>query len=132
MTASEAVLLDANVLIALSFVDHVHRERAATWLRGVPRFATTPITQGSLARFAVRVATPQHAKDLLTLLSENERHEFWADDVELSADTLRGVTSHAQVADAYLAGLAAARSTRLATFDGGLRRLRPDVVDVVP
>ena len=130
-TVTEPVLIDANVLIALSFADHLHHERAVAWLGSRRTFATTPSVQGSLIRFAVRVASPTHAGDLIDLLAAHGRHVFWPDDVGYTRSMLRGVTGHSQVTDAYLAEIAVAHATRLATFDQGLAALRPDAVELV-
>ena len=125
------VLLDANVLIALCFSDHEHHERAVTWLGSRRVFASTPSTQGSLVRFALRLATPAHAGDLIEHLSANPRHEMWPDDLPYSRSLLRGVLGHRRATDAYLAEIADAREATLATFDAGLKLLRPTSVDLI-
>ncbi len=129
--ASEAILLDANVLIAASASDHEHHGRARRLLSGGRQFATCPSTQGSLIRFIVRVASVSHALDALSMLAANSQHEFWPDAAPYDATVLRDVTGHRQVIDAYLAELAANHQSRLATFDRGLALLRPDVVELV-
>lgn len=126
-----SVLLDANVLIALSFFDHEHHERAVNWLGSRRAFASTPSTQGSLVRFALRIATPAHAGDLIEHLSANPRHEMWPDDLAYSRRLLRGVIGHRQATDAYLAEIARARKATLATFDSGLKLLRPTSVELI-
>lgn len=130
-STTEAVLLDANVLIAVSVLDHEHHLVARTWLGGTRRFATCPSTQGSLVRYLVRVASTDHALDALALIKGNERHEFWADDAPYDRRLLSGVIGHRQVTEAYLAASAARRGTRLATFDRGLAVLRPEHVLLV-
>lgn len=129
--ASEAILLDANVLIAASVSDHEHHARAREWLSAGRRFASCPSTQGSLIRFIVRVASIDHALDAISMLATNEQHEFWPDAAPYDATVLRNVSGHRQVTDAYLAALAARHQSRLATFDRGLSLLRPDVVELV-
>jgi len=48
-------LLDANVLTALLVDDHVHHQAAENWFAGMTgKFATCPITQGSLMRLLIR------------------------------------------------------------------------------
>lgn len=128
---SDAILLDANVLIAASVTDHEHHERARRWFTAGRRFATCPSTQGSLIRFIIRVASTDHAIDALAILTANERHEFWPDDAPYDATVLRDVIGHRQVTDAYLAVLATRKHSRLVTFDRGLSILRPDVVDLI-
>jgi len=130
--SSEAILLDANVLIAASVVDHEHHRRARDWLGTVRHFATCPTTQGSLARYLVRVAGTDHAAEALKLINDNMRHEFWPDDAPYDAHVLAGVVGHRQVTDAYLVACAARRETQVATFDRGLGLLRPADTLLVP
>lgn len=127
-------LLDSNVLIALVVADHVHHSAAEAWLVQVPqRFATCPITQGSLVRLLLRKGQSTGlAHALLAALSEDRRHEFWPDTLSYLDVPLTGVVGHRQVTDAYLAQLARTRGGRLATFDLGLAQLHRDVGDVVP
>jgi toxin-antitoxin system PIN domain toxin len=127
------VLLDANVLIALVVADHVHHDAAETWLAGFSgAFATCPITEGSLVRLLIRDGEKAHlAVSVVREISENSRHEFWADSVSYSDVTMKGVIGHRQVTDAYLASLARSRGGRLATFDGGLAALHADVADLL-
>lgn len=129
------VLLDANVLIALVVADHVHHDAAEAWLGGAAdrRFATCPITEGSLVRLLVREGQPADAaKAVLVALAGNPRHEFWPDGVPYRDVPMNGVIGHRQVTDAYLAQLARSRESRLATFDQGMAKLHADVVDLVP
>jgi uncharacterized protein len=129
---SEAVLLDANVLIAISVSDHEHHRRSREWLGRSRRFATCPSTQGSLVRYLVRVATTDHALEVLRLLTASDRHEFWPDDAPFDAATLANVIGHRQVTDAYLARTAHRRHTRVATLDQGLALLRPQDALLIP
>ncbi len=122
---SEVALIDANVLIALSFADHEHHVRARAWL-GERRFATTPTVQGALVRYATRVATPAHAAAVLDALNGHDRHEFWPDDVPFDREVLRGVMGHRQVTDVYITAIAVRHGARVATFDAGLSALRPE------
>ena len=64
------VLLDGNVLIAITITGHVHHEVAARWFADSQAgHATTPITQGTLIRTVIRLgATPQE------YLAETARH----------------------------------------------------------
>lgn len=127
-------LLDANVLIALVVADHVHHSAADAWLAGTDdAFATCPITEGSLVRLLLREGqSAATAQAVVTALAESPRHEFWADDLPYRDVPLAGVIGHRQVTDAYLAQLARARKSRLASFDQGLATLQHDVVDLVP
>ena len=127
------VLLDGNVLIAVTISNHVHHGAAADWLANlsVP-YATTPITQGTLLRSAIRLgATPTEAVEVLESLTQSGRHVFWADTEPYSRVMMAEVTSHADVTDAYLAALARRNDGRLATFDRRLGARHPDSVDVI-
>lgn len=128
-------LLDGNVLIALTVIDHLHHSAAESWLAAQPSmtFATTPITQGTLLRLLIRNSI--RAADALSLLDSvisDQRHQFWADDRPFDAATLRGVIGHRQVTDAYLASQARAHGAQLATFDAGLAASHADVVELIP
>jgi hypothetical protein len=74
---------------------------ATEWLGTERRFASCPSTQGSLARFIVRVATADHAVAVLRLLQSHPRHEFWNDDAPSDESVLQGVVGHRQVTDSY-------------------------------
>lgn len=129
-----AVLLDANVLIALVVTDHVHHGAAAEWLSAVEaRFATCPITQGSLVRFLVRMGqSAAAAREVVNAVGSAHRHEFWSDGVSFADVEVGGVVGHRQVTDAYLAQLARSRKGQLATLDSGLACLHADVALLIP
>jgi toxin-antitoxin system PIN domain toxin len=123
------VLLDANVLIAVTVTDHVHRDLMEDWLtqRSGP-FATCPPTQGALVRLLLRAgATARDAVDVVRGLRAADAHEFWPDELSYDAVDMRGVVGHKQVTDAYLAALGRSRGGRLATLDRGLSVLHDDV-----
>ncbi len=128
------MLLDANLLIALLVDDHVHHEAAENWFaRGTGNFATCPITQGSLMRLLIREGqSAAAARAVLNGITADSRHEFWPDDVPYTDVSSRGIVGHRQVTDAYLAQLARARRSRLATLDQAVAKLHDDVVDLVP
>ncbi|MEW2481749.1 TA system VapC family ribonuclease toxin [Mycobacterium sp. NPDC049093] len=126
-------LLDANVLIALVVVEHVHHEAATEWLAASDEaFATCPITQGSLLRFLLRMGYPTlAAREVLVAVAASDLHEFWPDAVSFDGVRLDGVVGHRQVTDAYLAQLARHYGGRLATLDTGLAHLHDDVAELV-
>jgi uncharacterized protein len=128
------ILLDANVLIALLVTDHVHHGAAEAWFVGLTdRFATCPVTQGSLIRLLVREGqSAEAARSVLRGVAADGRHEFWPDDVAYTEVPTAGIIGHRQVTDAYLAQLARNRAGRLATFDQALAKLHADVADPVP
>lgn len=127
-------LLDANVLIALVVADHVHHSAAETWLtNSAEPFATCPSTQGSLVRLLIREGQLAHtAQAILVALAQDERHEFWPDDLSYGDVPLTGVIGHRQVTDAYLAHLARNHGGRIVTFDQGLAKAHPDIAELVP
>lgn len=128
---SKVYLLDSNVLIALATPEHALNARAANWFSNGDRFATCPITQGSLFRFHLRAgidATVESGKLLLESISSLPRHEFWPDDVSYVELPKAGIVGHRQVTDAYLALLARRHRGALATMDEALAAVQPDVV----
>lgn len=131
---TDAVLLDANVLVALLVADHVHHAAAENWFAGLSgNFATCPITQGSLVRLLIREGQPlSAAQNLLHGIKAHPRHEFWSDDVSYADVPAAGIVSHLQVTGAYLAQLARVRGGRLATFDQATAKLHHDVAELVP
>ena len=128
------VLLDANVLIALLVDDHVHHVAAENWFAGTSgNFATCPITQGSLMRLLIREGQPAAtAQAVINGATGDARHEFWPDDAGYADVPIQGIIGHRQVTDAYLAQLARARGSRLATFDQAMAKLHNDVADLIP
>lgn len=128
-----AVLLDSNVLIALTVEDHVHHAAARRWLSATrERLATCPITQGALLRLLIREGmAASAAREVLAGVTRQDRHDFWPDEISFAEVDLTGVVGHRQVTDAYLAHLARTRDGRLATFDGGLVSLH-EVAELIP
>jgi toxin-antitoxin system PIN domain toxin len=128
---SSIYLLDANVLIALSDLNHSLHERADAWFRPETRFATCPITQAALLRYYLRLsATPaiSAAKDLLASFIAMPLHTFWADDVSCISLPEKGVTGHRQVTDAYLVALARRHHGILATMDEAVAAIHDGVL----
>jgi toxin-antitoxin system PIN domain toxin len=127
------VLLDGNVLVALAVVDHLHHGAARRWFSTVEaRFATTPITQGTLLRLLIRnELDARQALSVLRGITRHRRHDFWPADSPYDTQALRGVVGHRQVTDGYLAALARRRKGRIATFDQGLAVAQPDVVELI-
>jgi toxin-antitoxin system PIN domain toxin len=130
---STTYLLDANALIALVLADHEHHDRAATWAAKVDRLALCPIVEGALVRFLIRAGESQATAAMtLSSMHASPRCEFWADSISYTAANLGHVVGHRQVADAYLASLAASRGCRLATFDHALVNVLPDDTELIP
>ena len=130
-------LLDGNVLIALGDTNHVHHDAAERWFTGrsEQRFATCPITQGTLMRHLLRekiAASGAEALSILKAFLAHPAHQFWPDGIDYASINWRGVLGHRQVTDAYLAGLAREQKGRLATLDAGLAALHEDVAELIP
>lgn len=130
---SERYLLDANVLIALTISDHEHHERARAWAASASVLAVSPIVEGALVRFLVRLGeSAATAQAVLEALEAARGVEFWPEALSFRGVDLTHVVGHRQVTDAYLATLAAERGGRLATFDVGLARELPGSVVLIP
>ncbi|MDR0592938.1 MAG: PIN domain-containing protein [Bifidobacteriaceae bacterium] len=129
-----SVLIDANVLIALVTPAHVHHRAACAWRDSIDEtYATCPITQAALVRFAIREgAGAADAIRLVEDLESHPRHQFWPDDVPLREVRMTGVVGHRQVADAYLAQLARRHDAKFATFDQGVAAQHSDVAWLIP
>jgi toxin-antitoxin system PIN domain toxin len=128
------ILLDGNLLVALSVPEHVHSGPADNWFAGLQdSFATCPITQGTLIRFLLRNGkTAEEALSVLAGFTKLPDHVFWPDDIQYEEVRPAGVIGHRQVTDAYLAQLARYQGGRLATFDKGLAALHSDVAELIP
>jgi uncharacterized protein len=128
-------LLDANVLIALTDIDHISHARATEWmLLASGLFATCPITQAALIRFILRArpgTTIRQAKHLLAQVVSHKNHEFWPDSISCEELPEVGVIGHKQVTDAYLVALARHNKCRLATLDRALAALHHEHVVLV-
>jgi uncharacterized protein len=129
-----AVLLDANVLIALVVEEHVHHGQAEAWfVASGNSFATCPITQGSLMRLLIREGqSAEAARSVLQEITASPQHEFWPDNASYHNIPITGIIGHRQVTDAYLVHLARSYSARIVTFDQALAKLHPDVADLIP
>ena len=128
-------LLDGNVLIAMALVGHVHRQRCLTWFSGIERFATCPVTEGTLLRIHMQQAEdPSLAVAWRTLEAyhAHPRHVFWADNFSyLEIDPIR-LTGHRQITDSWLAELARRKGGKLATLDAALHVLWPESTLLIP
>ncbi len=92
MTAEPRYLLDVNVLIALSWPQHVHHERAHAWFAGGPKnnWATTPMTEAGFVRVSsssalIPAAVPVAAAvAAIAEMRANPGHSYLADDSSLA------------------------------------------------
>jgi toxin-antitoxin system PIN domain toxin len=131
---SRTCLLDANVLIAASFRDHVHHRHCNEWLAQHPGpFATCPTTQAALVRFVVRTLPQGNkvAKDLLESIIAMSNHTYWPDDLGYTAISWPKITGHRQVTDAYLVALSLRHGGTLLTLDQALATIHPGV-ELIP
>lgn len=133
------VLLDVNVLVALTWPNHVHHHPALSWFTQSHHagWATCPVTQSGFLRVSSNrrvipdARSPQEAVVVLRSLVAKPGHEFWPDDVALAdADEVNFdlVQGYRQLTDVHLLTLASRRGGTLATFDSGLAAL--EIADV--
>ena len=127
-------LLDTNVLIALSWPNHVHHAKAHEWFQSTGRtaWATCPLTQIAFIRISSNpkiiadAVTPREALEVLKKIVDVPGHHFWPDAVaptDTKAFTSAAFVGHRQVTDAYLLSLAQHYKGKLATFDRGIAEL---------
>jgi uncharacterized protein len=101
-------LLDGNLLVALRIDTHVSHAAAQRWFTGHrrDRFATCPVTQGTLLRVHMRLAlegSVDAAWEALREINEHPRHEFWADNFSYLDVPHRLLQGPSQITDAGLA-----------------------------
>ena len=130
-------LADGSVLLALLLEDHIHHERVHRWFSELreDRFATCPVTQGTLLRVHMRVSvegTAAAAWEALRAVSGHPAHEWWDDALDYLDVPHRNLQGHRQVTDAWLAELARRRGGRVATLDSGFATLHADVAVLLP
>lgn len=127
-------LLDSNVLIALSWPNHVHHGKAHEWFHGTGRaaWATCPLTQIAFIRISSNpkiiadAVTPREALEVLKKILGVPGHHFWPDTVaatDAKAFASAAFVGHRQVTDVYLLSLAQHHKGKLATFDHGIAEL---------
>jgi uncharacterized protein len=127
-------LLDANVLIALTWPHHVHHAKAHEWFQATRRkgWATCPLVQCAFIRVSSNpkiiadAVTPREALGVLKKIVSVPGHHFWADTLsptEAEAFASAAFVGHRQVTDAYLLSLAQFHKGKLATFDNGIAEL---------
>jgi uncharacterized protein len=129
-------LLDGNLLVALRIDTHIDHQKAQRWFgRSRPdRFATCPLTQGTLLRVHMHLALDSSASaawQALREITQHPRHEFWGDNFSYLEVPHRLLQGPAQVTDAWLAELARRREGKIATLDKALFALQGDVAVLV-
>src|SRR5216684_3393085 len=108
-----AYLLDVNVLIALSWPEHLHFALARRWFakHRDEGWATCPLGQTAFVRivsnpaFSDRSISVQQAMDGLVNSLRDDQHDFWPDSIampEVMRLLKKPVRGHQQFTDAYL------------------------------
>lgn len=135
-------LLDANVLIAMSWPTHSLHTRAIKWFakNADDGWATCPSTECAFIRiisnpaFSAAAISPQAALTLLETSFRHSGYRFWPDDVS-ALEAIKAVAihlrGHQQVTDAYLVGLAAHHRGKLATLDRRLAAWRSPYIEII-
>ncbi|MBI5160385.1 MAG: PIN domain nuclease [Micrococcales bacterium] len=127
-------LVDVNVLVALTWPQHVHHARARNWFSDWQgEWATCAITELGLVRLSMtpaavgRAVAFADAVGMLTRLRALPHHRFLDDGSSLTAPTvgLVRVGGYRQVTDIHLVNLAASSGAVLATLDARL----PDLLE---
>lgn len=123
-------LLDINILIALCDPAHPHAAAARRFFStGVTRdgWATCPIIENGFLRiFGSRKypggpGSPQAARPILAGILANPGHQFWQDEITLTAaNVFPSLPGSDDLTDLYLLALAMKHGGRFATFDAGL------------
>jgi toxin-antitoxin system PIN domain toxin len=131
-----AYLLDVNVLIALSWPEHMQHAMARRWFarHRAKGWATCPLAQAGFVRivsnpaFSSRSVSVQQAIDGLVDSLRDDAHRFWPDSISLpdAIEILRKpISGHQQVTDAYLVALAIRNKGKLVTLDRGIQQWAP-------
>lgn len=123
------MLLDVNVLLALSWDQHIHHEIAHDRFSAVESWSTCPSTEAGLLRLLLTervVGRKVSGAEALAQLEAMRRVPGWsflADSDSLAAPSIdtRVLMGRRQVTDLQLVNLAAVNDTMLATFDAALR-----------
>ena len=128
-------VLDVNALLALLWENHVFHARMTRWFTSNENrgWATCPITEQGFVRIVCNAAYMNPApgiRSALNLLQKtaeaSRNHEFWADDLPLSAlsaSIRRRLQGPKQITDAYLLALALHHNAKLVTFDRRIEAL---------
>lgn len=123
-----AVLLDANVLIALAWPQHVHHDVAHRWFESNSRgpWATCELTQLAFVRISSNPAIIPEATSAVGALAvlreivNQPGHVYWEGGPAPSESVALGavaVVGHRQTTDAWLLELTRHHDGRLVTLD---------------
>lgn len=119
------MLLDVNVLVALTVDAHVHHEAAHRHLAGAEHWATCSLTETALVRLLLNPLTTGrslHPADVLVVLRNIRAQPSWdflADPTSLADPVIdtQPLAGTKQVSDFHLVNLAATHGRSLVTFD---------------
>jgi toxin-antitoxin system PIN domain toxin len=128
--SSKLLLLDINVLIALSWPIHPFHPAARRRMDGSrERWATCALTQLGFIRISSTASanpspkTPVEAAALLAVMTSDSLHVYFDSLPPPTERWMERVLGAKQVTDAYLLALAEWRAATLLTFDTRLRDL---------
>ena len=131
-------LLDANVLVALTWPNHAMHGAAHRWMAAVDTWASTASTECAFLRLSMNPAVVGQALDIqdalaaLRVLTAHPGHDLWSEDTSpAGAPLLERCSGYRQITGAWLLSVAARRAGTLATFDRRLATLCPDERDLV-
>lgn len=123
-------LLDANVLVAMFDLDHVHHRRGEEWwgAHHADGWASCPLTQNGFARIVsgTTYTNPvplRRAVLHLEMQIARPEHAFWPDAIEITDPEVfdhSRILRPGQITDIYLLALAVRNGGRLVTFDKGV------------
>lgn len=125
-------LLDTNVLIALTEVEHMHHRRAQDWLNayGKRPWGLCPLSEAGFIRITTNsrlYPNPRSIAETVAILQTIHvlpHFSYWGmveSWVTLTAPFVTRISGHQQVTDAYLLGLAIKEDGVLVTFDKRIR-----------
>ena len=129
------MLLDVNVLLALSLEHHIHHHLAHDRFAELESWSTCPVTESGLLRLLMteqvvgRKVAGSEALAQLDALRRVQGWTFLVDSVSLAESQIdtRVLMGRRQVTDLHLVELAASHGVSLATFDASLKTaLVPD------
>jgi uncharacterized protein len=134
MSLTQRNLLDTNVLIALTSVEHPQYSVAQRWFDSLAgqEWGICPLTEAGYVRVVTNPATGPilqsfaQAAAILRDLAQLPGCRYWPITeswITLTAPFAARIFGHQQVTDAYLLGLAIRENGILVTFDRGLRYL---------
>lgn len=123
------MLLDVNVLLALTWDQHVHHELAHGHFAELEGWSTCPVTEAGLLRLLLteqivgRKVGGGEALGQLDAIRQVPGWSFLADADSLATPVIdtRVLMGRKQVTDLQLVNLAAVNDTQLATFDAALK-----------